>query len=448
MSKRILVSDDSNSRIVILESPGLAFVTSFGTYGYGDGQFFYSLDACSDGSNIFATEYGHRIQKFTMYGTFVSKMGDDTYLSYTLMWGKYDFGEPYGIVTDGIRLYIADSSCGLIKIYDVATLTFIDIIGRYDWAWDSSQYCVGLAVYGDTIYVTDANREGAVLAVAKDSTFAIKYGANYVDSALFGGENCADATYLYVHNTDDGSVNLKGVYKYDKTTLQLVDSIGTGYATGGGICVDDTHVYVCEGATQLTKRLKSDLSSVATYPSYGDTRDFYNTYGCAVDDTYVYVCDYGNHKIVRVDKTTLTYHSEVDTAPQHGWPQFIAMNSTYIYVMSFGATVEIAKYDKATITLQAVTALNLSATGSHHIAIDMSDPDNSDVYVVGANTQARTWVLDKDTLAVLYTSGTGGDAIADNNVYGAVQLSLTPDGSRLLAAYVDSNTLAYNLKVF
>jgi len=77
-SGNIYVVDEYNNRIQKFDANG-NFITKWGTYGSGDSQFYYpfgiSLD--STGNVYVADAYNHRIQKFDSNGTFLGWLGGD-----------------------------------------------------------------------------------------------------------------------------------------------------------------------------------------------------------------------------------------------------------------------------------------------------------------------------------------------------------------------------------
>ncbi|NIN92136.1 hypothetical protein GTO36_03940, partial [bacterium] len=84
-----------NQRIQKFTSDG-TFVTKWGSYGTGDGQFEEPYDVAVDSSGyVYVADcFNHRIQKFTSDGTFVTKFG-----SYGTE-GGFAFKYPYGVGVD------------------------------------------------------------------------------------------------------------------------------------------------------------------------------------------------------------------------------------------------------------------------------------------------------------------------------------------------------------
>jgi DNA-binding beta-propeller fold protein YncE len=95
-------------------SSGPSFVTEWGSYGRGDGQFRQPSGVASDASgNIYvADRNNHRIQKFDSEGNFVT------------MWGSYGRGDgqfyyPEGLATDSSRnVYVVDTYNNRIQKFD------------------------------------------------------------------------------------------------------------------------------------------------------------------------------------------------------------------------------------------------------------------------------------------------------------------------------------------
>src|SRR5262252_332804 len=83
-----------------------AFVTQWGTYGTGDGQFQYPNGVATDASgNVYVAEWvGCRIQKFTSNGVYLSQVGSKGN-------GPGQFGGARGLAFDALGVfYGADAS--------------------------------------------------------------------------------------------------------------------------------------------------------------------------------------------------------------------------------------------------------------------------------------------------------------------------------------------------
>src|SRR5439155_19157120 len=83
------------------------FLTKWGAFGGGDGQFVLPRGLATDASgNVYVADENHRIQKFDGAGAFLTKWG-------TPGSGNGEFGEtgPAGVATDASgNVYVADPS--------------------------------------------------------------------------------------------------------------------------------------------------------------------------------------------------------------------------------------------------------------------------------------------------------------------------------------------------
>src|SRR5207237_2796275 len=83
---------DANNRIQKFDSTG-TFLTTWGSFGSGNGQLSDPLGVATDGSgNVYVADAGNsRIQKFDSTGTFLT----------TWNLGRVQFHFPVGVATDG-----------------------------------------------------------------------------------------------------------------------------------------------------------------------------------------------------------------------------------------------------------------------------------------------------------------------------------------------------------
>lgn len=130
----IYVADSSNYRIQKFDSNG-NFITKWGNYGSGDGQFNWgqgiyaagSIAVSYDGSVYVADTYNNRIQKFDGNGNFIGKWGISG-------GGNGQIKQPYDIVigSDG-SVYVADgtdSSSYRVQKFDSNGNFFFKVMGN------------------------------------------------------------------------------------------------------------------------------------------------------------------------------------------------------------------------------------------------------------------------------------------------------------------------------
>jgi len=149
------------------------FVSKWGSYGSGDGQFYYPNGVAVDSSgNVYAVDrHNYRIQKFTSDGTFITKWGS---------WGSGDgqFRYPQGVAIDSSgNVYVADTHNNRIQKF-TSDGTFLT---KWGGCWGSGdgqfRYPQGVAVDSSGfVYVTDIwnNR---IQKFTSDGGFITKWGS-------------------------------------------------------------------------------------------------------------------------------------------------------------------------------------------------------------------------------------------------------------------------------
>ena len=126
-TREVYVADSGNHRIqkFIIANPcpqgtmqivpGVCFVTKWGTYGSGHGQFSTPVGIALDSSgNVYVSEErNNRVQKFTATGTFIGTWG-------TLGSGDGQFNAPMGIAIDSAGyVYVADTLNNRIQKFKI-----------------------------------------------------------------------------------------------------------------------------------------------------------------------------------------------------------------------------------------------------------------------------------------------------------------------------------------
>jgi DNA-binding beta-propeller fold protein YncE len=114
------------------EVSGYVYVTQWGSYGAGNGQFYYPGAVATDAAgNVYvADSWNHRIQKFTSTGSYATRWG-------LTGGGNGQFAYPYGLATDAAgNVYVADQYNHRIQVFgrDVtptASVTWGGVKARY-----------------------------------------------------------------------------------------------------------------------------------------------------------------------------------------------------------------------------------------------------------------------------------------------------------------------------
>ena len=195
------------------------FITEWGSYGSGDGQFMYPNGIAIDsGDNVYVADmYNHRIQKFDSTGGFLAKWGGRGS-------GDGQFISPHGIAIDsGDNVYVADTQNHRIQKFD-STGGFLAKWGGRGSGDGQFNYPEGIAIdSNDNVYTTDMYNH----RIQKfDSTggFLAKWGDRGSD----------DGQFMYPHGIAIDSGDNVYVVDYINYRIQKFDSVGGFLAKWGG----------------------------------------------------------------------------------------------------------------------------------------------------------------------------------------------------------------------
>src|SRR6185295_1908189 len=103
----LYVSDSGNNRIQKFDPSGV-FISKFGTFGSGNGQFShqYGVAVAPTGNLYVADTSNNRIQKFDANGTFITKWGSGPGPG-----ADGTFNNPTGVAVDFAgNVYVADAA--------------------------------------------------------------------------------------------------------------------------------------------------------------------------------------------------------------------------------------------------------------------------------------------------------------------------------------------------
>ena len=271
---------------------------TWGTNGSGDGQLHYPEDIALDAAgNVYVTDGGnHRFQKYTVDGTFVWAIGEET------TWASEagTFSEPTGIAVDREGfVYVTDT--GRFRVLKFASDgTFISEWGT-EGSGDGQIYSPSdIAVDGEGyVYVPDILYSGIGPRIQKftsNGQFVTKWMTfgNAVTYSQPMGIAADSAGHVYVV---DLRKNL--VQKYTSTGTLLAEWGTEGSGDGQfnlpmGIAVDGAgFVYVTEPYANRVQKFTSDGTFVTKWGTDGTgAGEFSHPSGIAVDDAgSVYVVD-------------------------------------------------------------------------------------------------------------------------------------------------------------
>ena len=206
-----------NNRIQKFASDG-TFITTWGSYGSGDGQFSFAFDVATDPSGyvyVADTDNG-RIQKFTSDGTFIAEFGK------VGVNGEGRLGNPRRIATDPAgNVYVTDQWLGGSIIQKFSSDgTFLTSWGGYG----QSEYPWGIATdTAGNVYVTDLF-ENYVQKFTSDGMFITQWGS----------QGSGDGQFEYPSGIATDTVGNVYVADTDSDRIQKFASDGTFITKWGG----------------------------------------------------------------------------------------------------------------------------------------------------------------------------------------------------------------------
>ena len=297
-SGNVYVVDLGNYRIQKFSSKGV-FITKWGSHGSGDGEFAMIEGeppnagiTIDENNNVYVIDPGnHRIQKFNSDGAFITK------------WGRYgsgdgEFNSPCGIFVDvNGSIYVTDSGAQQYSIHKFNSegefITRWGVPGSGDGQFTSA---AGIAVDSSgNVYVTDGGNN-RIQKLAPNGQFLSKWGSEGSDSGEFYNPQgiAADSSRsVYVADSYNSRIQK---FASDGTFVGKWGESGSGKGEFGGIngiAVDGSgNVYATDGSNRVQK-FNADGKFLTEWGSYGSgDGEFSGAYGIAVDSSgNVYVTD-------------------------------------------------------------------------------------------------------------------------------------------------------------
>jgi DNA-binding beta-propeller fold protein YncE len=300
---KIRISDDTDASIygesgIFTFNHGYEYVSQWGIYGIGDGQFDYPVGIALDSSGYVyvSDQYNARIQKFTSAGTFVTKWGSNGS-------GDGQFSYPTGIAVDSSNnVYVADSSNDRIQKFTSGG-TFVTKWGSYGSGDGELDFPYGVAVdSSNNVYVADYSNH-RIQKFTSGGTFVTKWGSYGSGDGQFdypAGIAVDSSGYVYVADQYNDRIQ-----KFTSTGIFVTKwgSLGSGdgqFNYPSGIAVDSSNnVYVSDSNNDRIQKFRPDGTWVTKWGSYGSgTGEFDWPEGLTVDSSgNVYVSDFYNYRV-------------------------------------------------------------------------------------------------------------------------------------------------------
>lgn len=325
------------------------WVDDFGGISLSSASFYNPAGIAVDGNNLYIADSGNnKIRKIdllngkvtTLAGTGATIWVND---SGGIAGNAATFSSPYGIVSDGVNLYVADSCNNRIRKIVIATgqVTTLAGTGSSTWVDDSGgiagntatfsiPYGIAIDSTGTNLYIADTynNRiRKIVIATGIVSTLAGKGDQNYVNgsgtaaSFYYPGGIAIDSTgtYLYVADTNNNRIRKIVIATGDVTTIAGNGTIGVSDGTGtaatfsfpNGIATDGTNLYIADTYNNKIRKIVISTGVVTSLAGhdfgnsgYSDgisfLAKFFKPYGIVTDGNYLYIADTYNNRIRKI----------------------------------------------------------------------------------------------------------------------------------------------------
>jgi len=296
-SGNLYVVEIGSDRIQKFKSNG-EFVAKWGSYGSGDGEFDSPAAIAIDSSgNVYVADtYNHRVQKLTSDGQFVTKWGS---------WGSGDgqFSWPNGVAVDSSgNVYVADTgNCRIQKF--TSNGQFVTKWGSLGNGNDQLSSPCGIVVDSTGyVYVVDSENQ-RVQKFTTNGQFVTNWGSSGNGDGQFDcafGITVDSSDNVYITDICDNRIQK---FTSNGQFISKWGSLGSGngqFFSPGGLAIDSGgNVYVADAANCRIQKFTSNGQFVTKWGSVGDENgQFSSPQGIAVDGSgYVFVVDTYNYRI-------------------------------------------------------------------------------------------------------------------------------------------------------
>ncbi len=251
---RLFVADSGNNRIAIFDPDG-NFLTAFGEFGAGPGQFNEPWGLAVDRDYIYVADtWNHRVQKLTHDGAWVAHIGQSGTVDDPASGGGLFFGPRAIVLLSQNRMLITDTGNHRLQLFD-RNGNFLDVIGGIGALPGEFYEPVGLGVGPDGgWFVADTWNERIQELTDVPPYFSV---TNWDVDAWNTSQSIENKPYLAVDGEGHVYVTDPEGYRvliFDRGGTYLgrfgdysVDT--TGFGLPNGIAVDaDNAVYVVDSA--------------------------------------------------------------------------------------------------------------------------------------------------------------------------------------------------------
>ena len=316
--------------------------TSLGTGGTGSAEgtgtaasFNFPNRITTDGTNLYIGDsINHKIRKVVISSLEVTTLAGSGATGSTDATGTAaTFNTPFGVVTDGTHVWVADNQSNKIRQIviatgEVTTLAGSGAAGSADGTGTAATFNqpTGITTDGTNLYVADINTHiirKIVISSGEVTTIAGTGGTGSADgtgtAASFNapGGLAYSNGFVYVGDSDNHNIRRIDVSTNAVTTIAGTGGTGSANGTGTaasfntplGVVSDGINLYVADSMNHLVRKIVLSSQEVTTVAGSGSTGSadgtgtaatFNEPRGLTSDGSSLFVVDNQNHLIRRI----------------------------------------------------------------------------------------------------------------------------------------------------
>ncbi len=342
----LYVSDSNNSRVEEF-TPAGKFLTTFGLYGSGNGRFNEPLDVALNSTGaLYAVDFGnYRVQKWLPPET------GGGHMAYSTQFGSYGSGEgqfyyPVGVAFDGHgNVWADDENNHRVEEFS-AQGKFIAAYGSYGTGNGEFGHPTGIDVNQSTgdVYIADCEDNRIQELSSKGEfirTFG-KYGTKSGELDCPNGLKIDSSGNVWVADTKNNRVE---EFSSSGSFIATYGSEGSGngqFKEPTGLTIAGGNVYVVDTGNTRVQELSTSGAYIRQFGSQGSGGgEFWNPNGIAANSAGdLYVVDIGDSRIEEFSSTggyLGTFGSAGSGEEQLHYPQDVAVNAAGdVYVSDTG----------------------------------------------------------------------------------------------------------------